>query len=260
MLRNWLSILLFVCTSMAAPASVQTKTIEYKVGDITCKGYLAYDDSLMGKRPGVLVVHEWWGLDAFAKQKAEQLAKCGYVAFAVDMYGEGQFTDKPQQAGQWAGAIKKDRKLMVERAKAGWEMLCRQSQVDPDQTAAIGFCFGGTTVLEMARAGVPLKGVVSFHGDLVTPSPARAGFLKAKVLVLHGAEDPFVTPEHVKQFIQEMRDANADWQVVQYGGAVHSFTNPHVDRHNIDGAKYHTITDQRSFKAMQQFFNELFSR
>lgn len=260
MLRILLAGLLFGCLYSQASAEIQTKTIEYQVGGVTCKGYLAYDDSVQGKRPGVLVVHEWWGLDSFTKRKTEQLAKSGFVAFAVDLYGEGQITDQPQKAGQLAGAVKKDREVWLARAKAGWQVLLKQPQVEADATAAIGFCFGGTTVLEMARSGIPLRGVVSFHGDLSTSQPAQMGLVKAKVLVLHGAEDPFVPQDAVSRFMQEMRDAKANWQLVQYSGAVHSFTNPDVDRHRIDGAKYDLETDRRSFAAMRQFFEEIFTK
>ncbi|GFE56475.1 dienelactone hydrolase family protein [Geobacter sp. AOG1] len=250
-----LVILLFACN---VEAKVLTKTIEYRHGDALLQGYLAWDDAVKGKRPGVLVVHEWWGHNAYVRHRAEQLAQLGYVAFALDMYGKGILAKTPEEAGKLAGQFKNDRPLGRARARAGLDVLLQQELTDPARVAAVGYCFGGTTVLEMARGGAPLAGVVSFHGGLDTPLPAQPGAIKAKVLVLHGADDPFVPAEQITVFENEMRQAGADWQLVKYGGAVHSFTNPESDSYNLKGAAYNKKADMRSWEAMRAFFGEIF--
>lgn len=250
-----LVILLFACNT---EAKVRTKAIEYRHGDTLLQGYLAWDDSVKGKRPGVLVVHEWWGHNAYVRHRAEQLAKLGYIAFALDMYGKGIIAKTPEEAGKLAGQFKNDRPLGRARAQAGLDVLLQQKMTDPARVAAIGYCFGGTTVLEMARGGASLAGVVSFHGNLDTPLPARPATVKAKVLVLHGADDPFVPAEQLTAFENEMRQAGVDWQLTKYGGAVHSFTNPEADGYNLKGAAYNKKADTRSWEAMRGFFREIF--
>src|SRR5437868_3284951 len=252
-----LCLLPFLLVTMAH-AAMQTKVIEYRHGDTVLEGYLAYDDSQTGQRPGVLVVHEWTGHNPYVRKRAEQLAGLGYVAFALDMYGKGVHAKDAKEAAQLAGIYKKDRKLMRARAEAGLDVLRKQPQTDPNRLAAIGYCFGGTTVLELARAGDDLAGVVSFHGDLATPTPEDAKNIKGKVLALHGADDPFVPPKDVAAFEQEMRDAGVDWQLVKYGGAVHSFTNPGAGDDVKSGAAYNAKADARSWQAMRDFFAELF--
>ena len=238
-------------------AGLHTEPIEYKHGDVVLEGYLAYDDSTQDKRPGVLVVHEWTGHNPYVRKRAEQLAGLGYVAFALDMYGKGVQAKDAKEAAQLASTYKNDRKLMRARANAGLDVLRKQPLVDTERLAAIGYCFGGTTVLELARGGADLAGVVSFHGDLATPTPEDARNIKGKVLALHGADDPFVPPAVVAAFEEEMRKGGVDWQLVKYGGAVHSFTNPGAGNDNSRGAAYNEKADHRSWEAMKVFFAEI---
>lgn len=245
--------------STAAQAKVQTQVVEYKHGNTVLEGYLAYDDAIKGQRPGVMVVHEWTGLGAYAKQRSEQLAKLGYVAFAVDMYGKGIRPTNPKEAAAQANIYKSNRKLMRDRAAAGLKVLQDNKFTDKNRIAAIGYCFGGTTVLELARSGANVAGVVSFHGNLDTPNIQDAKNIKSKVLVLHGANDPLVPDEQVDAFENEMRQANVDWQLVAYGGAVHSFTNPEAGKDASKGVAYNATADRRSFADMRQFFTELFA-
>jgi dienelactone hydrolase len=242
----------------SAQAEVKTQSIEYRHGDAVLVGYLAYDDSMAGRRPGVLVVHEWWGLNDYAKGRAEQLARLGYVAFALDMYGKGMSTTDPKVAGQLSGVFRNDRALGRARAAAGLAVLKGRPEVDPARIAAMGYCFGGTVVLEMARGGADLRGVVSFHGGLATPNPADAKNIRGKVLVLHGADDPFESPAEIAAFQDEMRRAHVDWQMNYYGGAVHSFTNPASSTFGIKGVGYNAEADRRSWLAMRNFFDEIF--
>ncbi|MBD2360656.1 dienelactone hydrolase family protein [Anabaena minutissima FACHB-250] len=245
--------------SAQALAALQTKTVQYKQGDTVLEGYLAYDDAIKGKRPGVLVVHEWNGLQSYAKKRTEQLAKLGYVAFAADIYGKGIRPKNAQESGTQATIYRKDRQLLRERANAGLKVLQANPLTDIKRIAAIGYCFGGGTVLELARSGANIAGVVSFHGNLDTPNIEDAKNIKAKVLVLHGADDPFVPEEQITGFETEMRQANVDWQFVSYGRTVHSFTNPEA-KGEMKGVEYNPIADQRSWQAMRQFFAEIFRK
>lgn len=249
-----LALSLFI--PMSASALVKTKAVQYKHGDTVLEGWAAWEDGFKEKRPGVLVVHEWWGHGPYARKRAEQLAKQGYTAFALDMYGKGVLAKTHEEAGQLAGAFFSDRARMRERALAGLEQLKKLPFVDDSQLAAIGYCFGGTTVLELARAGVDLKGVASFHGNLATPAPATEK-PQARVLVLHGADDEMANPG-VPGFIEEMRKAGADWQLIQYGGAVHSFTVPEAGNDPSKGMAYDRSADERSWKALLAFFEEIF--
>lgn len=242
----------------AAEAKVHTETVEYKHGEVVCEGYLAYDDELSSLRPGVLIVHEWKGVGPYVKSRAEELAKLGYVAFALDMYGKGVRPETSEQASAQAGKFYGDIPLMRARAAAGLAVLKRQQNVDTTRLAAIGYCFGGKTVLELARGGAPLAGVVSFHGGLATPDPEDARNIKGKVLVCHGGSDPHVPPDQVAAFEKEMTDAKVDWQLIAYGGAVHSFTNPQAGNDPSAGAAYDEKADRRSWGAMRQFFDEIF--
>jgi dienelactone hydrolase len=256
---KWLLLVGVVLLSAnVARAGLHTEPIEYKHGDVVLEGYLAYDDSTQDKRPGVLVVHEWTGHNPYVRKRAEQLAGLGYVAFALDMYGKGVQAKDAKEAAQLASTYKNDRKLMRARANAGLDVLRKQPLVDTERLAAIGYCFGGTTVLELARGGADLAGVVSFHGDLATPTPEDARNIKGKVLALHGADDPFVPPAVVAAFEEEMRKGGVDWQLVAYGGAVHSFTNPGAGNDNSRGAAYNEKADHRSWEAMKVFFAEIF--
>ncbi len=251
-----LAILSTFLASVPANARIKTRAVEYKDGDTVLQGWAAWEDGFKDERPGVLVVHEWWGHGPYARRRAEQLAKLGYTAFALDMYGKGVLAKDHEEAGKLAGAFFGDRAAMRKRALAGLAQLKKLPFVDATKLGAIGYCFGGTTVLELARAGVDLKGVVSFHGNLATPVPAAAT-PKASILVLHGADDGFVNPG-VPAFIEEMRKAKADWQLVQYGGAVHSFTVPEAGTDTAKGMAYNKDADRRSWSAMRGFFEEKF--
>jgi dienelactone hydrolase len=257
-MRHIISVIMLLILCTAVQAEVRTSDIEYKHNSATLEGYLAYDDSIQGKRPGILVVHEWWGLTPNIKKRVEELASMGYVAFAADIYGKGVVTNNPQKAQELAGPFLKDRKLMRSRAMAGLDILMNHPLVENSKLAAIGFCFGGTTVLELARGHAPLIGIVSFHGGLDTPNPAETKNVNAKILVLHGADDPFASRELVAAFLDEMRNSGADWQMVFFGGAVHAFTNPEADKYGIKGIAYNEKADKRSWKMMKMFFDELF--
>ena len=241
----------------AAHAKIVTKALDYEVDHRPMHGYLAYDDAVKEQRPGVLVVPEWWGLTDYPKSRAEQLAKLGYVAFVADIYGNGFTTDDPKVAGQKAGEAKQNGWLRS-RGKLALEQLRKDEHVDPQNLAAIGYCFGGGCVLELARAGEDLKGVVSFHGDVSTNQPAKQGDVKAKILVCHGAADPLVTNEAVDKFQQEMKDAGADVRIIRYPNAKHAFTNPDADKHNMPPISYNAAADKKSWQDMKQFFAEIF--
>ncbi|HEX4792256.1 MAG TPA: dienelactone hydrolase family protein [Humisphaera sp.] len=239
-------------------AAIKTQVVKYQAGSVQAQGFLAYDDAATGKRPGIVVVPEWWGLDDYAKHRAQQLAQLGYVAFAADMYGEGKTTDKPDVAGQWAGALRNgDRVELRKRVQAALDQLKTDSHVDAARMAAIGYCFGGTTALELARSGADVKCVVSFHGDLSIASPAQEGKVKAQILVCHGGDDSFSTPAQVEAFQEEMRKAKVNWEMNIYGGAVHGFTNPDADKHGIPGIAYNKQADERSWRAMRELFEQV---
>ncbi len=252
-----LFILLISVWQTAAFAAIHTETVEYKHGAAVLEGYLAYDDAVQGKRPGIVLVHDWMGVGPYAKSRAEQIAGLGYVAFAIDMYGKGIRPTDPKDAGAQASIYKSDRKLMRDRAEAGLKVLQSNPLTDPSRIAAIGYCFGGTTVLEMARSGADLKGVVSFHGGLDTPNPNDAKNIKGKVLILHGANDPYAPAKDVRAMEDEMKNAGVDWQLVLYGGAVHSFTNPGSGNDPSKGAAYNSQADKRSWEAMKLFLKEV---
>ena len=260
-MKKYLFALIMMLGAQSAFAAVVGKTVEYKQGDTVLEGYLAYDNALKGKRPGVLVIHEWQGLGSYEKKRAEQLAALGYVAFAADIYGKGVRPAGPEQAAKEAGKYRgSDRSLIRARGAAGMEKLAGFPQVDPQRLAVIGYCFGGTAALELARSGANLRGAVSFHGGLNTPSAADAGNIKGKILVLHGADDPHVKPAEVEAFHQEMRQAKVDWQMNYYGGAVHSFSNPKSGNDPAKGAAYNEKADRRSWEAMKLFFAEIFKK
>ena len=250
--------LAFFMSVMITHAAMHSETVEYRQGDNVLRGFLVYDDALHGKRPGVLVVHEWWGLNDYPKYRAEQLAKLGYVAFAADIYGDGANTTNPDEAKKLAGQFYGNPDLLRARVNAGLDVLRKNPNVDTKRIAAIGYCFGGMTVLELARSGADVAGVVSFHGGLATKNPGDAKNIKGKVLVLTGADDPNVPPDQVAAFQKEMRDAKVDWQMDSYGGAVHAFTNPAAGNDNSRGAAYNEKADMRSWEEMKRFFAELF--
>ncbi|MDB6035178.1 MAG: Dienelactone hydrolase [Verrucomicrobiales bacterium] len=252
------AIWLLLLSALTIRAEVRTKVVEYQQGDTTLEGVVVYDDAVTGKRPGVLVVHQWKGLGDYEKKRAEMLAKLGYAVVAADIYGKGVRPDNPKDAGAMAGKYKSDRALLRARANAGLELLKKQPQVDATRLAAMGYCFGGTTALELARSGADIKGVVSFHGALNTPTPEDAKNIKGKILALHGADDPFVPLAEVTAFEEEMRKAHVDWQLVAYGNSVHSFTDWGAGSDNSKGAAYNEKADKRSWEAMKTFFAEIF--
>jgi dienelactone hydrolase len=239
-------------------AEIQTQIVDYTHDGQQLRGYLAWDNSVEGQRPGVLVVHEWWGLNDYARRRAEELAGLGYIAFAPDMYGEGKTTEHPEEAGQWAGQVRENVEEWRGRGIAGLNVLREHKLVDGDRIAAIGYCFGGATVLQLAYAGEPLRGVVTFHGALPIPSESEAESIRARILICHGAADSFI-PEATAQ---ELRDilgrSNVDWQMIYYGGAKHSFTNPGADEKNVEGLAYDRQADESSWQHMQIFFNQIF--
>ena len=261
MLRMITSLLLLLA-SLASQAAVVGREVSYQSGDTILKGYLAYDDAVQGKRPGVLVVHEWWGQNAYARHRADLLAELGYTALAVDMYGEGKTAEHPDQAGKFAGAVRQNLPLMKSRFLAAREFLNGQPTVDPKRNAAIGYCFGGSVVLEMAIEGVDIDGVASFHGSLGGLSTPAPGAVKARVLVANGADDPFVTAEQIAAFKAMMDAAGADYTFINYPGAQHSFTNPGADQlgkqFNLPLA-YNATADSKSWQALEQFLNNVFS-
>ena len=247
-----------LCCAAPASAAVKTQVVEYTHGEVVLEGYIAYDDAIEGKRPGVLVAHEWKGLNDYAKHRAEQLAQLGYFAFAVDMYGKGIRAKDHDEAAHLSGLYRSDRQLMRGRILAALEQLKSYAQVDPTRIAAIGYCFGGTAVLELARSGADILGVVTFHGGLDTPTPEDAKNIKARILVCHGADDRFITPEQVAGFEEEMRAAGVRYRLIKYPGAVHSFTVPEAGNDPSTGMAYNLEADRKSWEAMQAFFREIF--
>ncbi len=254
----FLLILVFVGLPPLADAKIQSKAVLYTYGEGSFEGFLAWDDSVKGQRPGILVVHEWWGLNEYARSRAEQLAGLGYVAFAVDMYGKGRVTTHPEKAGEWAKLTTTNVDEWLGRAEEGLKLLQEDPKVDPTRLAAIGYCFGGATVMQLVYGGAPVKGVVSFHGSLPLPPNANPINNSAKVLIAHGASDPFLTSEHIGQFKAALDNAEIDWQMTLYGGAQHSFSNPSANQYGVKGVQYNAQADQRSWMHMRQFFEELF--
>jgi dienelactone hydrolase len=252
--------LLLLASLTSLSAAVQEKLVTYQDGDTELEGFYAFDPEAKQTGKAVLIVHQWTGLSENEKMRARMLAELGYQAFALDVYGKG-IRPQPPEAGKYAGKYKNDRKLYRQRLKAGLEQLQELSGVDSDEVAAIGYCFGGTGVLEMARAGMPLAGVVSFHGGL-GPADGMAATedgLATKLLVLHGADDPFVPPKEVAGFHQEMAEAGADLKFVAYPDAVHAFTQKGAGNDNSRGAAYNKEADRQSWKAMKDFFGRVFS-
>jgi len=257
-MRHHVVLVLVMLGALSARSAIVSRAVEYRQGDTVLEGYSVYDDSQQGKRPAVLVVHQWKGLGDYEKKRAELLARLGYNVLAADIYGKGVRPQAPSAAGAEAGKYKNDRALLRARVLAGLDVLARHELTDPQRIAAIGYCFGGTTVLELARSGAEVAGVVSFHGGLSSPTPEDARKIRGKVLVLHGADDPNVPAKEVAAFEEEMRQAGVDWQLVAYGGAVHSFTDWNAGNDNSRGAAYNERADRRSWEAMKQFFAELF--
>lgn len=237
--------------------SIHTEPVQYKHGDVVLEGFLAYPESLAGKRPGILVIHEWTGHGPYVRRRAEQLAHLGYVAFALDMYGKGVFAKDHEEAARLAGVYFKDRALMRARAQAGLEVLQHHPRCDARRIVAMGYCFGGTSALELGRGGADLVGIATFHANLSNPAPESAKIIKGKVIIFHGGDDSFVNPQ-VDGFQQEMRQAKVDWQFVTFGGAVHSFTVKEAGNDPSKGMAYNAAADRRSWSMLLLFLDELF--
>lgn len=241
-----------------AHAEIKTEAINYQSDGQSFTGYLAYDDNLSGVRPGILVFHEWWGLGDNEKRRARMLAELGYVAFVVDMYGTGKLTDKPEQAKAWMQQVTVDKQWWRERAQNGMKQLLKQTNVDKQKIAAIGYCFGGGTVLNLAYGNSDLKGVVSFHGSLPIPEKEFYGKIKPRILLAHGNADSYVPRDILNKFQLTMDEAGAKWQMIIYGNVRHSFTNPQADSRGIEALKYDPYADAHSWNAMQSFLTSIF--
>lgn len=253
-----MTVLLGLLTGLTANAALRTETVEYREGNTILEGHLAWDDTIAGRRPAVVIVHQWKGLTDYEKKRAAMLAELGYVVLAADIYGKGVRAADAQEAGKLAGQYKNDLPLLRARVNAAVDFIKQNELANPTRVAAIGYCFGGTTVLELARSGADVRGVVSFHGGLGAALPAEPGKVKCKVLVLHGADDPYAPAAEVSALQEELRKAKVDWQLILYGGAVHSFTDWNAGSDNSRGAAYNASADKRSWEAMKQFLDELF--
>ena len=252
-MRSILPALLAVLSSFAPlSAAIVEKPLEYKSGDVLCEGWQAYDDAVTGKRPGVLVVHQWTGISDHEKEAARKLAALGYNVLIADIYGKG-IRPQPPAAGKEAGKYKADRPLLRARVNAALDVLSHDTRTDASKLAATGYCFGGTTVIELARSGAAIKGVVSFHGGLDSPTPADGKNIKAKVLALHGADDPYVPAKDVAAFESEMKSSGVDYVLIKYVGAVHSFTHKAAGNDNSKGAAYNAAADRDSWIEMEKF-------
>ena len=261
--RLALCVIITLLASSFAWAKVTTREVEYRAGDTVLKGYLCENTTMKGKRPAVLVVHEWWGHNEYARNRARMLAELGYVALAVDMFGDGKTAQHPEDAGKFASEVMKNKTVGEARFNAALNYIRQQPTVDPERIAAIGYCFGGGVVLHMARQGADLKGVVSFHGSLATDSPAKPGSVKARVLVFNGEADKMIPPEQVAAFKEEMTSAGAAFRYVGYPGVMHSFTNPDADSYakkfNLPLA-YNKNADKNSWAEMKKFLKEIFKK
>jgi dienelactone hydrolase len=258
---RYLLIVLLLMVFTKSRGAIVGKEVTYTADTLTMKGYIAYDDSISGKRPGILIVHEWWGNNDYSRKRADMLAGLGYVAFAVDMYGNGKQADNPGDAGKFAGEVMGSPSAMKARFMAAMDFLKKEGHVDPLQIGAIGYCFGGGVVLAMARDGADLKAVVSFHGSLATKHRAEKGSVKAKVLVCNGADDKFETADDIAKLKAEMKTAAVDFKFVNYPGAVHAFSNPNATalgkKFNMPIA-YNENADKKSWEEMQKWFKKTF--
>ncbi len=257
----FLMLALALMITTIVQAKVIGKTVEYSADGVTLKGYLAYDNAITGKRPGIIVVHEWWGLTDYPKMRADMLAKLGYVAFAADMYGNGLTADNPADAGKYAGESMKSPDTLKDKFQAALDILKKDEHVDPTKIAAIGYCYGGGVVLNMASAGLDLRGIVSFHGTLAAVKPPEKGNVKARVLVCAGGADKFNAEKDIEAFKTEMKNAGVKLKYYSYKGAKHAFTNPDATKlgkkFNIPIA-YNKKADKESWTAMKKFFKEIF--
>lgn len=257
-MKTLASILASAALAHSSSAAIKTEVIEYQDGDTVLEGFVAYDDAQSGPRPGVLVIHDWTGVQDYTKRRATMLAELGYVAFAADIYGQGVRPTDPTECAKEAGKYKGDLPLLRRRVTLGFDQLLKRKEVIAQKTAAVGFCFGGTTVLELARSGSPLAGVVSFHGSLGTTLPAAEGAVKAKVLVCHGADDPYVKPAEQAAFKEEMAKAKVKMKFISYPDAVHSFTKKEAGDDKSKGNAYNEAADKKSWDDMKAFFKSIF--
>jgi dienelactone hydrolase len=257
-MKVFASLLAVAAFAPLASAAIKTEVVEYKDGDTVLEGLVVYDDAKSGARPGVLVVHDWTGLQEYSKRRATMLAELGYVAFAADIYGKGVRPNDPGECAKEAGKYKGDLPLLRRRVTLGYDQLLKRPEVDAQKTAAIGYCFGGTAVLELARSGSPVAGVVSFHGGLGTTMPAAEGGVKAKVLICHGADDPYVKPPEQAAFKEEMAKAKVTYDFIAYPEAVHSFTKPEAGHDKSKGNAYQEAADRKSWEDMRAFFKKIF--
>jgi dienelactone hydrolase len=251
-----LAALLTAALAVDSSAAVQSKVVEYEANGVPLRGYLAWDDAAKGKRPGVIVVHEWWGHNAHARHAADKLASAGYVAFALDMFGNGKATTHPDSAQAFVAEAMKDADAIPTRFDAALAQLKADPHVDPSRIGAIGYCFGGAVVLGMARSGEDLKAVGTFHGALATQHPAEPGKVKAKLLIQTGSADPMVPAEAVAAFEKEMKAAGANYRLITYPGAKHGFTNPNADKSGVPGLAYNASADQKSWAELLKFFKK----
>ncbi len=259
-MRKLMTLGLTVVFAAPAAAGVKAKEVPYEIDGAKFKGLLVWDDSTAGKRPGVLVFHEWWGLNDYAKKRAEQLAGMGYVAFAADLYGEGKVTEHPDDARKMSSEVRMNADVWRARAVKALSILHDNEMVDGSKLAAIGYCFGGSTALELAYTGADLKAVATFHAGLPTPTPEQARKIKAKLLINNGADDKFVSAESIQKFKEALDAAKVDYKFENYPGAVHSFTVPGADAHKIPGMAYNAEADKKSWAAMKALFDEVFGK
>jgi len=254
------SLALLLAVAVPAQGKVVTRSIPYTDGEVQLEGYYAFDDAVTGPLPGVLIVHAWWGVGDDEKARAHHLAELGYAAFALDLYGTGKFTDDPTQAGQWAGAFYQDRQLARTRAAAGLKVLTSQAEVDKSRVAAIGYCFGGTIVIELGYSGADLRGIVTFHGNPLPAMEGDAQRVKAHLLICHGAADTLVGMEKIRAFTDSLVNSSIDWELIVYAHAKHSFTTASADKLSMNGVGYNAVADRRSWAAMRGFFDETLGR
>jgi dienelactone hydrolase len=257
-IRLGLTLACLVLVQAPRDPAVKTREIEYRAGATVLHGYVAWNDAVRGPRPGVLVVHEWWGSNDYVRSRARDLAEAGYVGFALDMYGDGKVATHPQDAQAFATEATKDPAVVAARFNAALAELKKDPHVDTARIAAIGYCFGGGVVLGRARAGADLAAIASFHGMLATQTPAQPGAIKARVLVLTGGADPFVPPEQVEGFEREMQAAGARFEVVSYPGAKHGFTNPNAGTYGMPALAYDSTADRESWAALLRMLREVF--
>jgi dienelactone hydrolase len=251
-------VVAILCVAQVGWAKVKTKAVEYKQGDTTFQGFFAWDDAASGKRPGILVVHEWWGHNDHARNQAVRLAKAGFVAFALDMYGKGKVTTHPADAKAMATEVASNAELAKARFNAGLAELKKNPNVDTDKIGVVGYCFGGTVALNQARAGLDVDGIATFHAALTTQTPAQKGKVKPRIQVHTGADDPNIPPEQVDAFRKEMTEADARVEVISYPGAKHAFTNPDADKAGLPALAYNADADNKSWDAAVKFFKQVF--